>query len=343
MAASTTLLGASKPTVGGDADVWGGFWNNNADLWDLLMTMVTPVGHRLTLTTAVPVTPSDVTAASTVYCTPDKHAGILNFNGTVWTITQQSELSLAFSSNSGHTNYHQSGKNFDVWYFDDSGTKRIGTGAAWTNDTTRADALVRLNGVYVNNATISNMRFGSASGNTVSVSANRATYLGTIRMTADGQCEDSLAKRFVWNAYNRRARPMRVIEGTDSWAYTTATIRQANNSAANQLAFVRGLNEDAVRADVQAVAANSSAGPAFYASIGLDSTSASSASTKWPVVNAPASNANCTLAPSYDGLPGLGYHYLAWLEYSQASGTTTWLGDAGGTLVQSGISGTVFA
>ena len=345
---NTTLFGLTLPEVGASADTWGTKLNSGLTFLDVLFAQINPVQHRLSLTTAVPVTVSDVTAATTLYMTPDKGNGIVNFDGTYWDVVAQSELSLAFSSNNAHTNYHQSGKNFDVWYFDDGGTKRIGTGAAWTNDTTRADALVRLNGVYVNNATIAAMRFGSASGNTVSVSANRATWLGTIRMSADGQCEDSLAKRFVWNAYNRRPRAMRVLEATDSWTYTSTTVRQTNNSTANQLAFVRGLDEDAAKAWTHAEATTSDTTKHTIAtSIGLDSTSAFAAgsfpafvqiinSTNGPQLGAPTAH--------YEGFPGLGYHYLAWQEKGGGSGTVTWYGDNGApSATQNGIFGEVFA
>lgn len=341
MVAYTTLLQLRKPTVGADPDLWGGHLNDGMDVLDVLFAQINPVQHRLSLTTAVPVTVSDVTAATTIYMTPDKGNGIVNFDGTYWDVVAQSEISLAFSSNSGHTNYHQSGKNFDVWYFDDGGTKRIGTGAAWTNDTTRADALVRLNGVYVNNATIAAMRFGSASGNTVSVSANRATWLGTIRMSADGQCEDSLAKRFVWNAYNRRPRAMQVLEGTNTWSYSTGTIRQLNNSAANQLAFVRGLNEDAVHASMSVGVISSGATTRYVsAGIGVDSTSAYSGLRG---NNAVTSTQQALAQGHYRGFPGLGYHYIAALECGGGADTQTWVGDNGSTIDQAGIVGEVFA
>ena len=297
--------------------------------------------HRLSLTTALPVTVTDVTGATTVYLTPDKGNRISLFDGTNWANVAQDELSMALASDSGFTGYHQSGKLFDVFYFDDAGTKRIGTGPAWTNDTTRASAISRLNGVYVNTSSMT-ARFGSASGNTVTLAANRGTYLGTIYCTANGQTEDSAAKRMVWNAYNRRARSMSVTDTTDSWNYTTATWRQARATATNQIAFVRGLSEDAVDAAVLGAYGNSTAAVLGSVGIGLDSTSVNSA-TAFQAATAFTIN---TVSPStarYRAFPGLGYHYLVWLEISQATGTGTFYGDAGTTLLQSGMTATVFA
>ena len=299
--------------------------------------------HRLSLTTALPVTVTDVTGATTVYLTPDKGNRISLFDGTNWANVAQDELSMALASDSGFTGYHQSGKLFDVFYFDDSGTKRIGTGPAWTNDTTRASAISRLNGVYVNTSSMT-VRFGSASGNTVTVAASRGTYLGTIYCTANGQTEDSLAKRMVWNAYNRRRRPMRVVEGTDTWNYSTASYRQANNSAANQLAMVRGLDEDEVFAQVNAKVAHSAA--AFVSpnvGIGLGSSTVNSATTFRRVSTNDGSSGPLGLPTAeYEGFPGLGYRDLRWLEIGAGTGTQTWIGDAAGN-DQCGMIGRVMA
>ena len=307
------------------------------------LALLCPSGHRLTGTTALAVTTADVTAIATLYSTPDKGASIALYNGSIWEVFTQAELSMALDSDSGHTGYHQSGKIFDVFYFDDAGTKRIGTGPAWTNDTTRASAISRLNGVWVNTSSMT-VRFGSASGNTVTVAASRGTYLGTIYCTANGQTEDSLAKRMVWNCYNRRARAMRVLEATDSWAYSTATWRQMNNSAANQMAFVRGLNEDAAVAHVTASAISSASTVRYVRSgIGLDATNA---------IAAGCLTASCSVSDTiagspraeWKGYPGLGYHFLSALEYSNGGDTQTWHGDlAVPTIIQAGIHGTVFA
>lgn len=72
--------------------------------------------------------------------------------------------------------------------------------------------------------------------------------------------------------------------------------------------------------------------------IGIDSTSVNSAQLSG--VNVVTSLVNASGA-EYVGTPGLGYHYAAWLEWSTASGTTTWYGDAGiaGNVFQAGMIG----
>lgn len=306
--------------------------------------------QRLSLTTALPVTTGDITSAATIYMTPAKGNRVSLWDGSYWHNLAQVELSLALSSNSGHTNYHQSGKNFDVFYFDDNGTKRIGTGPAWTSDTGRGSGagtteISRLSGVLVNVNSIV-LRFGSASGNTVAVAANRATYLGTFRCSADGQTEDSRAKRFLWNYYNRLPRAMRVLEGTDSWSGSgAASWRQMNNSAANQLAFVAGAGEDRVRASALLFASNStSTFRGIRCGIGIDATNAFADGCLPGDVMVDNNAFSRSLSATYDGFPGVGYHFLAALEYDNAADTRTYAGDAGApTVLQSGITGEVMA
>ncbi len=151
--------------------------------------------------------------------------------------------------------------------------------------------------------------------------------------------EDSATKRYLWNYYNRIERAMVRKETTSSWTYTTASFRQANNSASNQIDYVCGVAEDAVYAEVTSSCSNASA-TSVMVGIGVDSTSVDSGNSNGSTaVN--SSHATSTRS-CYVGVPGVGRHYLAWLEYSEASGTTTWYGN--GTLVVSfknGIFGRV--
>lgn len=307
-----------------------------------------PPGARLTLTTALPVTVADVTAAGTVYYALYRNDLAPIYNGTAWAATVFTELSLVLDSDSGHTGYQQLGKNFDLFVVSDAGTLRLGTGPAWTSDTGRGTGagtteLERKNGIWTNKVSMT-LRFGSASGNTITVAVNQGTYVGTMRASANGQCEDSLAKRFLWNTYNRVPRAMRVTEGTDSWTYTTDTWRQMNGSTANQIAFVRGLDEDAIEAVAAGLATTDSASPvSLYTGIGLDSTTAYSGI---PGFESEVSSTvgRGSIRSSYFGVPGLGYHFLAALERSAATGNTTWYGDIGLPLLfGNGIHGAVLA
>ena len=271
---------------------------------------------RLTTESGVPVSTADRTAQSTIYFTPFRGNQVALYDGAAWAYFTLTERSLALS---GLT----SGKNYDVFLYDNAGTLTLELSAAWTTDTARADALALQDGVYVKSG------------------ATTRRLVGTIRTTGTTTTEDSEAKRFVWNAQHRMPRSMRAIETADSWTYTLATYRQANANAANQLAYVVGLAEDMIEATVHAIRGGTAANINAIAGIGIDSTTTQGAS----VFGTNATTATVGVGVShaqYRGIPGLGYHFLAWLEYSQASGTTTWYGDAGApTLFQSGIAGTI--
>lgn len=304
-------------------------------------------GGRLTLTTATPVTTGDVTAAATIYYAIDRDNRVPVWMGGRFVERKFAELSLALDSNSGHTGYQQSGKNFDLFVINDAGTLRLASGPAWSSDTSRGTGagtteLSRSDG-FLTNANTMTARFGSASGNTVSVEAGRALYVGTFRATADGQTEDSYAKRFLWNCFNRRARAMRVLETTDTWNYSTATWQQFNAAAANQLDFVRGLDEDAVSASALGFPSSSAVDFRLCrVAVGLDGITGPATGCMVGVVN-PNNVERGTAIAVYRGVPGLGRHYLTALEMGAGADTQTWRGDAGVTTVQCGIIGEVLA
>lgn len=311
-------------------------------VFESAVPLVAPEG-RLTLTTLVPVTTSDVTGATSIYYTPAAGDRVPIYNGTRWTSTVFTELTLALDPTAAHTGYQQSGKIFDLFVINDAGTIRLASGPAWTSDTGRGTGagtteLQMLNGVLTNKNSLATARFGSASGNTVAVSANQATYVGSFRAIADGQAADTLANRLLFNAYNQAVRPMGVYEGTASYAYSTATWRQTNAAATNQLGVLCGLAGIEVSVKCSHMVSTSSSG-LCYTGIGLDSTTAPIAASIMGAVTANATGAIISpMYGSWEGFPGLGYHYLAWLERAFGTGAQTWYGGNGATY-QNGIIG----
>lgn len=270
-----------------------------------------PQDFRLTLTSATPVATSDVTGATTIYCTPYRGNKIALYDGTNWNIRSSAEFSIALGTLT-------SGKPYDVFCYDNSGTPTLEI-LAWTNDTTRATSLTRQDGVLV--------KSGAAT----------RRYLGTFYTTSTTTTEDSIANRYLWNYYNRVSRQMQRFETTVTWTYTTATFRQANANSANQLNFVVGVSEDMVSAELMVRVSNSNANVQFVGGIGLDSTSAE-ASTGYlrGEQYTQVSSINMSQRASFNAQVAAGRHYLAWLEYSLASGTSTWVGNS-----QFGIMGRV--
>lgn len=296
-------------------------------------------GGRLTLTSGTPVTTADVTGATTVYYVPYKSDQVPLYDGSTWALTSigSSGVSQATTDATKSPAAVAADKNYDLFVWNDSGTPRLSRGPAWSSDTARGTGvgtteLEQVNGRYVNKVSITN---GPA--------AQRGLYVGTIRSDGSSQANDSLAKRHVWNMHNRTTRAMRVLEATATWAYSTNTWRQVRATAANQLSVVIGLDESSVQARAQGTAGHSDAsGANMFTGIGLDSTSAVASGC---VVSGPASWADGerNLTAFWSGFPGLGYHYLAWLERSNVpfSGTTTFYGAS--SAIQSGIHGEVLA
>ena len=269
---------------------------------------------RLTLTTGTPVPTADQLSKTTVYFAPFKGNRVAVYDGTNWQLRTFTELSVVVPSTTATP--------FDVWIYDNSGTLTLET-TNWSSASARATALTTQDGVYVKTGALTRR------------------YLGTVCTTGvSGQTEDSYANRLVWNYYNRVRRPQKVVDATNTWNYTTATWRQANSSSANQFANVTGVAEDAQTVEVWADSSNASA---VYVAVGvgIDSTSANSAQI-YGGYNG-GSGVHSALYANYTDIPAAGLHTFAWLEISQASGTTAWYGDAGISYLQSGMVGSVMA
>lgn len=290
---------------------------NSTLISDFLAQGVTP-GGRLTLTSGTPVTTADVTAATNVYYAIHNHNLLPSYSATEGAVVLRkfTEITISLAGLAANTNY-------DV-YAKYSGGAWAGSTVAWAGDTTRgATTPSRLAG--------SSLYASSAD--------TEATYLGTIRTTGTiGQCEDSRAKRYVWNNYNRVQKQLLCRESTATWTYTTATFREANagtTEGSSRVGMVRGFDFDAVPVSLYAIVQNSSATIAAQVAIGLDSSTTPETTVNYGNPNLPVAGGRNLLVTHYNSFPGVGYRTLRWLEYSAASGTCTWT--SGGL---SGISGT---
>ena len=78
------------------------------------------------------------------------------------------------------------------------------------------------------------------------------------------------------------------------------------------------------------------------AAIGYDATNAVAGGYQGGAAATVASSAiTQPLVGHVELVPAIGYHYLAWLEYSTASGTTTWYGTDAGNFRYPGITATI--
>lgn len=263
------------------------------------------MGGRLTLTTAVPVTTTDVTGATTVYYTPYKHNKVSLWNGSGWVRYAFAEVSLALGTLASATIPQ------DVFLYDNAGTLTLEF-LIWTNVTTRATALVMQDGVLCKTGALTRR------------------YLGTFRPTATTTTEDSVAKRLVWNYENQVERELFVKDSTRvTNPYSTDGYQQADAVATNQVEIVTGL------------AGSSWMDLSLVASFGLDATSNSGASVAIGEDSTSTPHAKCHVSRYVSAAitaigvvgnvssflriqPPLGYHAYVWLESGTGSGTTTW-------------------
>lgn len=244
-------------------------------------------GGRLTATTAVPVTVSDVTGTTNLYYTPYEHDMICLWDGTRWVWGTFTEKTLALGT---LTN----AKNYDVFGFLSAGVLTL-EALAWTSDSARATAV-----------TVQDGRLCKSGDKT-------RLYLGTFRTTATTTTEDSKAKRFLSNAYNRVARPVR-RQDTGSWTYNSGTYRQANANTANRIEMVCGVSGILVDLSLSELAVLTGGGS--YAAIGEDSTTTPHTDC---VIAQAASNA--TVVSFLRTQPAVGYHAYNWLEKTDTNNT----------------------
>ena len=236
------IYGASGIVNRPGKDAWTNFLvGHDADGNHTFFSAV-PAPGRLTLTSATPVTTADVTAATTVYYTPHKGNLIALYSGTAWELSTLAEKSLSLS---GWT----ADKNNDIFLYDNAGTLTLER-AEWTNDTTRATALVLQDGIYVKSG------------------ATTRRYLGTIRTTSTtGQTEDSISKRFIWNYDNRVSRLLSYSEITASWTYNSQTWQQLRGQTTAGVFLIAGLIEQTLNAHFQIRTANGFIGIGFNSTI----------------------------------------------------------------------------
>ncbi len=270
-------------------------------------------GGRLTTLTGSPYPETNRTSQSTIYFTPCAGNRITLYTSSVWKLFTFSELSLALS---GLT----TGKNYDIFIYNNSGTAALELGAAWTSDTVRSTALTTQDGVWV--------KSGDAT----------RRYIGTFRATSATTTADADSNRLLWNLCNRTKRSLLVLDATDTWTYAASPWRQTRATGTNMFGIVIGINDSmlGVRALLQSGSATGM--PWVSTGIGIDSTTASSALLMGGTSNA---NLSTQLWADYLGYPGEGYHAINWLETTDASATVTFYGDNGTTFIGSGMMGWV--
>ncbi len=274
-------------------------------------------GFRLGLSSLSSI--ADQSNATDIYLHPYIHGRIALWDGSTWVLrTSETALTLALGTLT-------SGKNYDVFAYDSSGTITLELSAAWASDTSRTDTLARRSGTLVKDAD------------------NTRRYIGTIRTSSTTQTQDNTSQRFVWNFYNQIERVMLITDSTNTWTYVNpnSVWRAARATATNCFEYVCGDTTTLkVRGYGHAFCSVAAAGNMAAVGVGIDSTTVNSATTYGGNPN--STTLLMTIASDYMGLPSTGYHKITWLETGVgAVATYTFAGDNGSTTSQAGMMGTI--
>lgn len=196
---------------------------------------------------------------------------------------------------------------YDVFVYDNGGTLTLEQ-VIWTNDVTRAAELAVQDGVYVK------------------TSDSSRRYIGSYKSISN-IVKDEEATRHIWSYYNRVDRWANKFMSGAGYAYSTATLRQVNNSNVNQFEVVIGVAEDITKITYEAMAQLTSGGPQAQVGIGIDSTSADSSTVQ--IIGGYISSATAYAAytkAEYLKILAPGNHVIAALEEGNGTATTTWIG-----------------
>lgn len=261
-------------------------------------------GLRLTASVGNPLPTADVVGATTIDLSPYRSGSIAIYDGVSWVRRDTSGASVALGTLVASTNY-------DVFAYWTGSAVALELSAAWASNVARTDALTRVDGVLTKAANTTRR------------------YVGTIRTTGTTTTEDSVLRRFVYNADNQIKRELLVSDATLTWTYASTVVRQARATASNRVEVVFG-QPSAIDASVNMLSLASASGVRAIPGIGVDSTTVSVAT---PFGQASSSNFSTETNLSradYDGVIGIGYHAINWLEALSSTSTTTLYGTGAG-------------
>ncbi len=296
-------------------------------------------GGRLSMTSGVPVDNANIalTSATVLYYVSYVHSFVPVFDGIGWTKQTITSDNMSFTLDgfgAGHTGWHVANSLFDVFMHIQAGAPELVTGPAWTDLATRSAALTQINGIWVNNASMT-AKYDTTSG-TRTVAANQGTYLGTIwvdpdtRSGAGGGAMELLfagttfgGQISYWNAYNRVPVKARASYQSN-WTYATNTWRQMAGQARSKIRFVDGLGQTSIGGGVANTVGTAVAGDKAQFGVNLNSTSAT------PDFYQTIASATGTLADNYTSgfapgifKPVMGANYVAAMENSPNAVTVT--------------------
>lgn len=289
---------------------------------------------RVTLASGVPVMTSSQAAASTIYVTPYGGNIVPIWSGSSFVPTAFAEVSQLTTDTTKSPAAVAATSVYDIFCWIDTGSvNRCTRGPPWTNDTTRSAGLTLVQGIWVNNASITN---GPVAGFGTYVGSIRSDPSSLVNYVFGGFGSACIGANFaVYNAYNRVPVATMIGINSASWTYSgNAAWREINGSTSCVVLQLRGLNEDPVYLRYNGLGSVAS-GTNAAIGVGVDSLTAFSGTTGF--IGSGTTLAQNMIA-TYSGVPGLGYHTYAPIEFNSATGiASTFDGTAGLTYLQTGF------
>jgi hypothetical protein len=280
---------------------------------------------NLTASITAQINPTGV-SGTTLYLSPHTGNQIGLYDGAAWACLSSAEVSVALGTLT-------SGLPYDVFAYNNSGTLTLEL-LAWTSDTARATALVRQDGIWCKTGALTRRWVGTIRTNSTTTSID----------TAGGIITQVGGKRFVYNTANQERRYFMVKDTTASWTWATGSWRLINGATqpTNCCEVLCGdpLGRDAVRAEYWAgvnLQTNSARNAAV--SIGVGSSNPALLALGQQGFNQSTTALQVvSLAASLDAYLGVGYHYIAPLEWG-ADGTSNFRGSAADGSNVNGMNG----
>lgn len=181
-----------------------------------------PTEGRLTIQSGNPINNSNDISGSVIYYTPylGNKIALYDTIESKWKIHSFNEITFPLSGVVANTNY-------DIFIYDNVGNLSLEL-VSWLNNTSRNIGIAYKDGLLVQNSNFTKR------------------YLGTIRGTGVNSTEDSINRRFIFNAYNSIEK---VLSASDSvlHTYTSGAIRPYRNITTIGLTrceFVQGLSNN---------------------------------------------------------------------------------------------------
>jgi len=253
---------------------------------------------------------SNIVGATALYFNPHEGNKIGIYNQTT-----DSFKIMGFNTVTANLSALTANTNYDVFAYDDDGNLNLQL-VAWASATNRASDIILIKGIFC------------------WLSNPGRRYIGTIRTTAVGQCEDSTSRRFIWNTYNRRLKKLSALETVASWA-GVVNWRAANlntTSGIGRVEAVFGFPENTFQS-THIGAFRGTINEANGVGVGVNSTSVNSAELGGRQTS--AGNYVEQSIAKYSGVPAMGYSYFQRLEFGGSS--TTWFGSNPPGIIRAGM------